>query len=238
MYKVILNEKIAKSTYKMTLKGDTSEIKAPGQFVNIKLDGFFLRRPISICEYDTDTFTIIYKTVGDGTEKMSKFSEGTELDILVGLGNGFDTSKSGQAPLLIGGGAGLPPMLALAKKLLSEGKNPTVIAGFNSADEVFLEDEFKKISVPCIITTVDGSHGVKGLVTDAMNYDYTYFYSCGPIPMLKAVSEKSKTDGEISLEERMGCGFGVCMGCSRKTVKGAKRVCKDGPVFKKEEIIW
>ena len=238
MYKVLYNRKIAKKTYKMVLEGDTSKIKNAGQFVNIKLGGLFLRRPISICDYDFETVTVIYKVVGEGTERMSKMPVGTELDVLTGLGNGFDTSGSGQAPLLIGGGAGLPPMLALAKKLVSEGKKPTVIAGFNSKDEVFLEDEFEKISVPFTVTTLDGSYGIKGLVTDAMNTDYTYFYSCGPLQMLKAVSEKSKTDGEISLEERMGCGFGICMGCSRKTVKGSKRICKDGPVFRKEEIIW
>ena len=238
MYKVSYNKKIAKNTYKMVLEGDTSNIKASGQFVNIKLDGLFLRRPISICDFDSETITIIYKVVGEGTKQMSEIPVGAELDVLAGLGNGFDTSKSGQSPLLIGGGAGLPPMLALAKELLSEGKKPTVIAGFNTKDEVFLEDEFKKLSVPFTVTTLDGSYGIKGLVTDTMKSDYTYFYACGPLPMLKAVSDKADTDGEISLEERMGCGFGVCMGCSRRTVKGSKRICKDGPVFRKEEIIW
>ena len=238
MYTVIENVNIASKTYKMTLAGDFTNIKSPGQFVNIKLDGFFLRRPISVCDYDRDSLTIVYKTVGGGTEKMSLLEKGTELDILTGLGNGFSTFNSGDAPLLIGGGVGLPPMFALAKKLVSENKTPRVIAGFNTAVEVFMKDEFDALGIPCDVATADGTYGHKGLVTDLMDVDYSYFYACGPLPMLKAVCKFSVADGELSLEERMGCGFGICMGCSIETARGPKRICTDGPVFRKEDLIF
>ena len=231
------NVALTDSMYKMVLSGEGNTISAPGQFVNIKLEGYFLRRPISVCDYNADEFTILYKVVGGGTEKMSLMKNG-KLDVLTGLGNGFDTSKSGQNPVLLGGGAGVPPMYNLAKVLKNEGKNPTVIMGFNTKDEIYYYDEFQKIC-NTIVTTVDGSFGTKGFVTAALEgLDYTYTYACGPEMMLKAVYDISKSGGQFSFEERMGCGFGACMGCSCKTKYGNKRICKDGPVLLKEEIIW
>lgn len=239
IFTVISNEKIAKNTYKIILSGNTDGGR-PGQFVNIKIDGFFLRRPISVCDIEENTLTLIYKTVGAGTDKLSKTEKGEKLDILAFLGNGYDLSKSGEAPLLIGGGVGVPPLFLLAKKLVKEGKKPTAILGFNSADEIFLKDEFEALGVKTFIATADGSVGTRGFVTDVMkNADiYTYFYTCGPEPMLRAVYGESKTDGEFSFEERMGCGFGACVGCTCKTKYGNKRICRDGPVLSKEEIIW
>ena len=239
IFKIKSQQTIANDIVKMELEGNTDGITASGQFVNIKLDGFYLRRPISVCDYDKNSLTLIYKIVGEGTLAMSKYEEGAELDILTGLGNGYDLSKSGDAPLLIGGGVGVPPMYNLCKKLVSEGKNPTVILGFNSKCDVFYEDEFAALGAKVLVTTADGSYGIKGFVTDAMDgLDYTYFYTCGPEPMFKAVYNASKTSGQFSFEERMGCGFGACMGCSCKTKYGNKRICKDGPVLEKEEIIW
>ena len=233
------NRKIAKNTFLMRLDGDTTAITAPGQFINIRLDGYFLRRPISVCDCDRDGLTIIYKTVGNGTEDMSKLPVGTELDILSGLGNGYDTSKSGQKPVLIGGGVGVPPMYLLCKKLVAEGKNVSVILGFNSADEVFGIEMFKETGAEVLVATADGSVGTKGFVTDILkNLDYTYFYTCGPMPMFKAIEGFAKTSGQYSFEERMGCGFGACMGCTCKTKYGNKRICKDGPVLEREEIVW
>ena len=226
---------------KMELKGDTSAIVRPGQFVNIKLDGLFLRRPISVCDVQGDTLTIIYKVVGKGTELMQKM-HGGELDVLSGLGNGYDLSKSGDRPLLIGGGVGVPPLYMLAKQLIGEGKNVTnvtVVLGFNTKSEIFYEKEFKALGADVIVATADGSYGIRGFVTDAIgNLDYSYFYTCGPEPMLKAVYAAAKTSGQFSFEERMGCGFGACMGCSCKTIYGNKRICKEGPVLYKEEILW
>ena len=239
IFTVLSNEKIAVNTFKTVLEGDTSAITASGQFVNIKLDGFYLRRPISVCDYDSESLTIIYKVVGKGTEYMSELSEGDKLDILTGLGNGYDLTKSGNNPLLIGGGAGVPPMYNLCRKLLAEGKKPTVIMGFNTSDEIFYEEEFKKLGAEVIVATADGSKGVKGFVTDAMKgVSYSYIYTCGPEPMLKAVYNAAESGGQFSFEERMGCGFGACMGCSCETKYGNKRICKDGPVLDKEEIIW
>ena len=237
VFEIISNRKIAKNTYEMVLCGDTSDIKC-GQFVNITVDGLYLRRPISVCDADDGKLTLIYKVVGVGTDKMSKMEKGVQLDLLTGLGNGYDVSKAGDKPLLIGGGAGVPPMYKLCRRLAAEGKKCSVILGFGSKDEIFYEDEFKALGADTYVTTVDGSYGIKGFVTDAMNMDYTYFYTCGPEPMLKAVYNKSVTSGEFSFEERMGCGFGACMGCSCKTKYGNKRICKDGPVLVKEEIIW
>lgn len=237
IYKVLSNQKIAKDVFKMILEGDTQYITAPGQFVNIMLEGRFLRRPISICDCDEGTITIIYKVVGEGTAQMSKMPVGTMLDVLTGLGNGYDISKSTK-PLLIGGGVGVPPMYMLAKRLIEAGQKPVVVLGFNTSEEIFYEDEFKALGADVRVTTVDGSYGVKGFVTDAFPDDYDYFYTCGPIPMFKAVNAKSTTSGQFSFEERMGCGFGACMGCSCKTKYGNKRICKDGPVLVKEEIIW
>ena len=232
------NIKIAKNTYKMILCGDTEGIRE-GQFVNIKLDGFYLRRPISVCDVEGDALTIIYKVVGKGTEVMAEMRGGEKLQTLTGLGNGYDRALSGERPLLIGGGAGVPPMYHLCKKLIAEGKKCSVILGFGSSDEIFFEEEFKALGAEVFVTTVDGSYGIKGFVTNAMEKaDYTYFYTCGPEPMLKAVYDASSTSGQFSFEERMGCGFGACMGCSCETKYGKKRICKDGPVLVKEEIIW
>ncbi len=240
IYEISENVLIAKDVYKMVLLGDTSEITKAGQFINIELSGFYLRRPISVCDYDDKTITIIYKVVGKGTEKMAGMKKGETLDILTGLGNGFDTKKSGDAPVLIGGGVGVPPMYNLCKKLKEEGKNPSVILGFNKKEEVFYKDEFEVLGVKTYLATADGSLGTKGFVTDVLkNLDgYTYIYTCGPEPMLKALYDIAKTSGQFSFEERMGCGFGACMGCSCKTKYGNKRICKDGPVLEKEEIIW
>lgn len=238
-YEIKSNKKLTDSIYEMILVGDTSSITASGQFINIKLDGFYLRRPISICDYDEHTITIIYKVVGEGTEAMSRMNSGEKLDVLCGLGNGFDTSKSSDKPVLIGGGVGVPPMYNLCKKLIAEGKQVFVILGFNKKDEIFYEDEFKKLGADVTVTTADGSYGIKGFVTDALkNIDYSYFYTCGPMPMFKAIESTAKTSGQFSFEERMGCGFGACMGCSCKTKYGNKRICKDGPVLVREEIIW
>ena len=233
------NSLIAKNTYLWVLSGDISHITAPGQFVNIKLDGFYLRRPISVCDVDGDRLTIIFKVVGHGTEKMTEAKVGEEFLVLTGLGNGYDLTKSGDRPLLLGGGAGVPPMYMLCKELAREGKKPTVILGFNTADEVFYKDEFEALGAKVIVATADGSVGVKGFVTTAMEgVDYTHFYTCGPEPMLKVVYQATTTSGQMSFEERMGCGFGACMGCSCKTLTGNKRICKEGPVMEKEEILW
>lgn len=238
IFTIIENKRIAKDVYKMLLRGDTSAIINAGEFVNIQLDGFYLRRPISVCDVEGDALTLIYKVVGKGTLAMSEMPEGTELRILTGLGNGYDLTPAGEYPLLVGGGVGVPPMYLLAKRLLAQGKKVSVVLGFNTADEVFYEDEFKALGCEVQVTTVDGSHGVKGFVTDALPERYTYFYTCGPMPMFKALNKAVKTSGQFSFEERMGCGFGACMGCSCKTLTGNKRICKDGPVLKKEEIIW
>lgn len=239
IYEIKSNIKLAESVYETVLLGDTSSLRSPGQFINIKIDGLFLRRPISVCDYDENSITIIYKVVGEGTELLIKMKCGEKLDVLCGLGNGFDTSKSGDNPVLIGGGVGVPPMYNLCKKLISEGKKVTVILGFNNADEIFYEDKFKALGADVKVTTVDGSYGIKGYVTDALKEtNYTYFYTCGPMPMFKAIENAATTSGQYSFEERMGCGFGACMGCSCKTKYGNKRICKDGPVLEREEIIW
>ncbi len=236
-FEIIDNVPLTKDVYKMRLFGDTSAITAPGQFVNIKLEGLYLRRPISVCDWDEKTLTLLYKVVGEGTEKLSQMDAG-KLDLLTGLGNGYDTTVSGESPLLLGGGVGVPPLYGLAKVLLSEGKKVRVVLGFNKKEEVFYEEEFRALGAETIVTTVDGSYGTKGFVTDAMGEGYTYFYTCGPEPMLRAVHKSTKTSGQLSFEERMGCGFGACMGCSCKTVTGNKRICKEGPVLRKEDILW
>lgn len=238
VFEIKLNQCIAPSVFKMVLEGDVSDVTNCGQFVNIKLEHKYLRRPISVYDYDDKTVTIIYKVVGCGTEIMSKLCVGDKLDVMTGLGNGYDLTKSGDKPLLVGGGVGVPPMYNLCKKLVALGKTPTVILGFNTTDEVFCYEEFSELC-DVIVTTVDGSWGVKGFVTDAMkDLDYTYYYTCGPEPMLKAIHSTAKTSGQLSFEERMGCGFGACMGCSCKTKYGNKRICKDGPVLESEEVIW
>ena len=239
IFRITSNKKIARDIFKMTLAGDTSAITAPGQFVNIKLDGFFLRRPISVCDCVGENLTLIYKTVGRGTEQMSRMTAGDELDLLTGLGNGYNTKKSGGSPLLVGGGVGVPPMYMLCKKLVAEGKKVTVVLGFNSKDDVFYEDEFRALGADVHIATADGTYGTKGFVTDVIkNLQYTFFYTCGPEPMLRAMHKIMKTPGQYSFEERKGCGFGARMGCSCKTLTGNKRSCKEGPVMESEEIIW
>ena len=238
IFTITKNEKLTDNVFLMTLKGDTEGIRC-GQFVNIKIEGLYLRRPISVCDCEGDILTIIYKVVGKGTEKMSEMQVGDELDILTGLGNGYNTARSGERPLLLGGGVGVPPLYMLCKKLIAEGKKPTVILGFNKSDEVFYENEFRALGAEVIVATADGSYGVKGFVTDAMkDMEYTYFFTCGSEPMLKAVYNATTTSGQLSFEERMGCGFGACMGCSCKTITGYKRICKEGPIMRKEEIIW
>ena len=233
------NRPIATNTYLMRLEGDTKDIVNSGTFVNIRLDGLYLRRPISVCDSVDGLLTLVYKAVGRGTEQMIAMRQGEKLELLTGLGNGYDITVDTKKPLLIGGGVGVPPLYMLCKKLISEGKNVSVVLGFNRADEIFYEDEFKALGADVTVTTVDGSYGVKGFVTDVMkNADYSYFYTCGPEPMLRAVYNTSTTEGQFSFEERMGCGFGACMGCSCKTITGYKRICKEGPVMKKEEILW
>ncbi len=239
IFTVLDNRPLTATVYKMVLAGDTSAITKPGQFVNIKLDGMFLRRPISVCDWESGLLTLLYKTVGHGTEAMAAMRPGTELDLLVGLGNGYDMSKSGDAPLLLGGGVGVPPLYGLAERLMAEGKRVTVILGFNTKDEVFYEKEFKALGAQVYVATADGSYGEKGFVTDVMKkLTYSYFYTCGPMPMFKAIEAVAETSGQYSFEERMGCGFGACMGCSCKTKYGNKRICRDGPVLEREEIVW
>ena len=239
IFEITLNTPLNQLVYKMVLKGDVSAITNAGQFINIKIEGLFLRRPISVCDLDNDSVTIIYKVVGKGTERLSQMNVGDKLDVLTGLGNGYNLTLSGDKPVLIGGGVGVPPMYLLAKRLIEKGVKPTVILGFNNKDEIFYEKEFAGLGLDVLVTTVDGSYGIKGFVTDALKeINYTYFYTCGPEPMLKAIYKASQTSGQMSFEERMGCGFGACMGCSCKTLTGNKRICKEGPVMTKEEIIW
>ena len=232
------NRPLTASVYEMKLAGDMSAFTRPGQFVNIRLDGFYLRRPISVCNIEGNELTILYKVVGHGTEAMSRLTEGSRLDVLCGLGNGYDLSKSGDNPVLLGGGVGIPPLYLLARQLVAKGARPSVVLGFNRADEVFYEGEFRALGIPVTVATADGSYGVRGFVTDALPEQYSYFYTCGPEPMLKAVYRKTVTSGQFSFEARMGCGFGACMGCSCKTVTGYKRICREGPVLEKEEILW
>ncbi len=238
-YTVEYNKPIASSVYELGLVGDTSAVTAPGQFVNFKVEGCYLRRPISVCAYDKDRLTVIYKVVGKGTEIMAGWEKGHIVDTLVGLGNGYDLTPAGDKPLLIGGGVGVPPMYQLCRELVRLGKSPMVILGFGKADEVFYEKEFKALGAEVYVTTADGSYGKKGFVTDVMkDIDYSYFYTCGPMPMFAAIEKIAKTSGQFSFEERMGCGFGACMGCSCETLAGNKRICIDGPVMRREEILW
>ena len=237
-YQIMENAQITHDVFLLDAAGDTRRITAPGQFVQIQVPGFFLRRPISVCDWDENGVTLIYKTVGQGTEALARMEKGTMLDVLPGLGNGYDLTETGEHPLVIGGGVGVPPLFALTKKLIQKGVKPTVILGFNKASEIFLYDEMMALGVPVILATADGSAGEKGFVTDVLPKDYDYFFACGPLPMLKAMYRACPTPGQLSLEERMACGFGACMGCSMETKNGPKRVCKDGPVFRKEELLW
>ena len=240
LFEIISNKPLTATVFEMRLAGDVSEITAPGQFVNIALSGKFLRRPISVCDVNplSGVLTLVYKVVGKGTEQMAGMKTGEKLDILTGLGNGYDISCAGDKPLLLGGGVGVPPLYNLAKRLVAEGKEVFVVLGFNRADEVFYKKEFEALGAHVTVATADGSMGVKGFVTDTLPEEYTYFYTCGPEPMLKAVYRATKTSGQLSFEERMGCGFGACMGCSCKTLTGNKRICREGPVMRKEEILW
>lgn len=239
MFEIREQQALTTDVFRLLLQGDTSAIAQPGQFVNIRIEGFYLRRPISVCDWEDGTLTLLYKLVGRGTHKLSRMPLGTQLDVLTGLGNGYDMDKSGQQPLLIGGGVGIPPLYGLAKRLRQQGKSVQAILGFNSAADIFYAEAFRNLGVDVRISTVDGSSGVAGFVTDALpGLRYSYVYSCGPLPMLQAVSAAISTSGQFSLEERMGCGFGACMGCSCQTTGGSKRLCKDGPVLEKEEIIW
>ena len=239
IFEIISNTALTRDVYRMVLSGDTSAITAPGQFVEIALPGKFLRRPISVNDWGENRLTLIYKVVGHGTEQMSLLPAGTKLDVLTGLGNGYDTSKSGDTPVLVGGGVGVPPLYGLCKTLLRQGKHPRVVLGFNKASEIFLADEFRALGVEVSIATADGSVGTKGFVTDVLKaLPFSYFYACGPLPMFKAMEAVVTTGGQYSMEERMGCGFGACMGCSIQTKSGAKRVCKDGPVFPREEVFF
>jgi len=238
VFEILRSTPLTQNVYELVLSGDTSAITAPGQFVNIRLEGLFLRRPISVCDYGEKTLTLIYKVVGKGTEQLSRMVPGETLDLLTGLGNGYDLTPAGDKPLLLGGGVGVPPLYHLAKRLRAMDKQVTVVLGFNTESEIFYEDAFRALGCRTVVTTADGSRGVKGFVTDALPEAYSYFYACGPEPMLKAVYRATNTSGQLSFEERMGCGFGACMGCSCKTLTGYKRICKDGPVMKKEEILW
>ena len=238
IYHIESNEPLTGTVYQMRLSGDTSAFSKPGQFLNIALDGLFLRRPISVCDYDERGVTILYKVVGKGTAQMAAMLPGQSLDVLTGLGNGYDIEKCGSGALLLGGGVGVPPLYGLCKALLNSGRQVCVVLGFNTKDEVFYENAFRALGADVTVATADGSYGVKGFVTDALPQSYDYFFACGPEPMLKAVCKATKTSGQLSFEERMGCGFGACMGCSCKTLTGYKRICKAGPVLEKEEIRW
>ena len=240
-FTVLDNRPLTSAVYRMTLAGDAGALTRPGQFVNIRLDGLYLRRPISVCDREGDTITLIYKVVGRGTAAMAALAAGTRLDLLTGLGNGYDTAPSGPRPLLLGGGVGIPPLFWLAKALIAEGKAVTAILGFNTASEIFLAEAFRALGAETVVTTADGSAGLPGFVTDgmkALEHPYTYFYTCGPLPMLRAVDREAVTGGQFSFEERMGCGFGACMGCTCQTKTGPKRICREGPVLKREEIVW
>ena len=232
------NTPLTATTWRMTLLGDTSAITAPGQFVNLALEGRFLRRPLSVCDWEPGRLTLVYKVVGSGTAQLSRMTPGQTLDVLLGLGNGYDLSASGEKPLLLGGGVGVPPLYGLCKRLIAEGNRPAVVLGFNTAEEIFFEAEFRALGADVTVATADGSYGTKGFVTDALPETYTHFYACGPEPMLRAVCKATTTSGQLSFEQRMGCGFGACMGCTCETLTGHKRICKEGPVLRKEELLW
>ena len=240
IFTVERNEALTDSVYIMILQGDTRAVAAPGQFVNVELPGRYLRRPISVCDIEGERLTLVYKTVGGGTEQMSWIRAGETLNLLTGLGNGYNLAKCGKRPLLLAGGVGAPPLYLLAKRLCAAGRTPTVVLGFNTKREVFFKDAFCALGCEVYITTTDGSAGTRGFVTDALPLcgDYDYTFACGPEPMLRAVYDRAGVDGQYSFERRMGCGFGACMGCSIETAKGPMRVCRDGPVFEKGDIVW
>ena len=240
-FEIRTNERLTGSVWRMTLAGDTQWITAPGQFVNIAIEGLYLRRPISVCDCTEGLLTLVYKVVGEGTARMSRMPAGTRLDLLTGLGNGFRIDAALRRPLLVGGGVGVPPLYLLSKKLLAKGLPVQVVLGFNTASEIFFENEFRALGCDVTVATADGSAGVRGFVTTAIaerQLDFDYFYACGPLPMLRALCDSVPQDGQLSFEERMGCGFGGCMGCSCQTKAGTKRICKEGPVLEKGEILW
>ena len=238
--KVTSNRPLAKGIWEMKLSGCTPECR-PGQFVNLMIGGCYLRRPISVCDWQDSILTLAYKIVGKGTRAMSEMNPGAEIDALAPLGNGFDTSVPCAGALLVGGGIGCAPLFKLSRALRAQGKDVTLVAGFRASDEIYYKEEFEALGVKVLIATEDGSAGVKGFVTDAIRYEnpsYDYIYACGPMPMMRALCSVTDAPGQMSLEERMGCGFGICMGCTCKTMTGGKRICKEGPVFPREEIIW
>ncbi len=241
-YTIAENTLLAKNTWRMRLLGDTAPLTRPGQFVQFKVPDFYLRRPLSVCDWDDRSLTLIYKVVGHGTEAMACMQPGETADLLAGLGNGFTVNAC--TPLLLGGGVGVPPLYRLCADLIAQGMKPAVVLGFNAKDEIFYEQEFAALGADVTVTTADGSYGIKGYVThgaQALTNPYDYIYTCGPVPMLKAVftlCNDRGISGQFSLEERMACGFGACMGCSIQTRNGAKRVCADGPVFAKEDLLW
>ena len=237
-FQIAENSLIALKTYKLVLVGDCA---VEGEFVHIAIPGFYLRRPLSICDLEDGRMAIVYKVVGKGTRVLSERQSGETLEVLTGLGKGFDPDACREEALLVGGGLGVPPLLLLAKRLKAQGKKVTAVLGFNTAEERILVPEFESVCDTVAVSTVDGSVGVKGFVTDAIKAlqpSFDCFYTCGPMVMMKVVCQTLEGPGECSLEERMGCGAGFCYGCSIQTKNGPRRVCKDGPVFKKEELIW
>jgi len=238
-YKIINHTQLTENVFKLIIEGNTSTVKRAGQFVNIQIDNFYLRRPISVCDYDDNTITLIYKILGEGTEALSKYRVGDYLDLLVGLGNGFNVDAECQKPLVIGGGVGVPPLYNLTKKLLEKGKNPTLVICFNTEKEIFLYNEFKNLGLNVFVATLDGSFGTKGYFSNVIKencLNYDYYYACGNLPMIKNIHSFMQVEGQISFEERMGCGFGGCMGCSIKTRNGYKKVCTDTVLLSNEVI--
>jgi 2-polyprenylphenol hydroxylase and related flavodoxin oxidoreductases len=236
IFEIASNVSVARDVFRMELSGDTRSISASGQFVNVELTGRFLRRPFSICDWDNGKVKLLYKIVGEGTEQLSHMTAGARLNLLIGLGNGFDASQGGDTPTLVGGGLGAVPLPALAKALLRRGAQPRAYLGFASAEDVVLMHELQTLGVETHVATVDGSAGHRGFITDLLP-EGAYVFACGPEPMLRAVYQKAAS-GQFSFESRMGCGFGACMGCTCETNFGNKRICKDGPVLWKEEILW
>lgn len=242
MMEIVKIENIADNVYEMTLKGAGAKyITKPGQFINIKINDSlqpYLRRPMSISDYDDQTIIIVFKVVGLGTEILKNKAIGEKLDCLIGLGNGFEINE-GDA-LLVGGGLGTPPLYNLGKKLHKKGIKVTTVLGFNSKKDIFYVDKFKEFG-DVFVATMDGSVGTKGTVVDVIkqaNLTFDYYYTCGPEPMLDAMVINYPNNGQLSFEARMGCGFGACMGCSCKVkTKPYKRICVEGPVLLSEEVI-
>ena len=238
-YIIISNIALNSAIYEMRLKGDTGALSRSGQFIDVAVTGKYLRRPISVCDYDEKGLTIVYKVVGEGTAALSRMRPGESVNALCGLGNGFDDGAAAKKIALVGGGVGLPPLYGLAKRLKENGAVFSVLAGFNSAADMYYTDNFRALCGDVRIATADGSFGTKGFVTSLLGKgEFDYFYACGPLPMLKAIMNADDHPAQLSFEERMGCGFGACMGCTVKVKGGYKRICKDGPVLVREEVIW